>query len=109
MLGGSELDPSVNKALDRWVFNLRVKKIKKFPTVRPIPEKQGRVRGNKNIFKVGLNKNTETNVKEKKIRQAHKLDRKPCASYLTLVSSSSTIERSGFFEKNDCVSLAPKR
>ena len=26
-----------------------------FPTDRPIPEKQGRVRGNKNIFKVGLN------------------------------------------------------
>ena len=25
-----------------------------FPTNRPIPEKQGRVRGNKNIFKVGL-------------------------------------------------------
>ena len=29
-------------------------KKKKFPTDRPIPEKQGRVRGNKNIFKVGL-------------------------------------------------------
>ena len=27
---------------------------KKFPTDRPIPEKKGRVRGNKNIFKVGL-------------------------------------------------------
>ena len=26
-----------------------------FPTDQPIPEKQGRVRGNKNIFKVGLN------------------------------------------------------
>ena len=25
-----------------------------FPTDRPIPEKQGRERGNKNIFKVGL-------------------------------------------------------
>ena len=24
-----------------------------FPTVQPIPEKQGRVWGNKNIFKVG--------------------------------------------------------
>ena len=34
--------------------NLRVKKKKNFPTDRPIPEKQGRVRGNKNIFKVGL-------------------------------------------------------
>ena len=32
---------------------LEVKK-KEFPTDRPIPEKQGRVRGNKNIFKVGL-------------------------------------------------------
>ena len=28
-------------------------KKKKFPTDRPIPEKQGRVRENKNIFKVG--------------------------------------------------------
>ena len=27
---------------------------KKYPTDLPIPEKQGRVRGNKNIFKVGL-------------------------------------------------------
>ena len=27
---------------------------KKFPTDRPIPVKQGRVRGNKNTFKVGL-------------------------------------------------------
>ena len=26
----------------------------KFPTDRPVPVKQGRVRGNKNIFKVGL-------------------------------------------------------
>ena len=26
---------------------------KKIPTDRPIPEKQGQVRGNKNIFKVG--------------------------------------------------------
>ena len=26
VLGDSELDPSVNKGLDRWVFNLRVKK-----------------------------------------------------------------------------------
>ena len=26
----------------------------KIPTDQPIPEKQGRVRGNKNIFKVGL-------------------------------------------------------
>ena len=26
---------------------------KKIPTDQPIPEKQGRVRGNKNIFKVG--------------------------------------------------------
>ena len=25
-----------------------------FPTHRPIPEKHGRVRGNKNIFKIGL-------------------------------------------------------
>ena len=29
-------------------------KKKKFPTDQPIPVKQGRVRGNKNIFKVGL-------------------------------------------------------
>ena len=29
----------------------------KFPTDGPIPVKQGRVRGNKNIFKVGLNPN----------------------------------------------------
>ena len=27
-----------------------------FPTDRPIPEKQGRVRGNKNIFKLGLDR-----------------------------------------------------
>ena len=27
VLGDSELDPSVYKALDRWVFNLRVKKL----------------------------------------------------------------------------------
>ena len=54
VLGDSELDPTVNKALDRWVFNLRVKKKIFFrPTDRPIPEKQGRVKGNKNIFKVG--------------------------------------------------------
>ena len=53
VLGDSELDPSVNKALDRWVFNLRVKK-NIFPTYRPIPKEEGRVRGNKNIFKVGL-------------------------------------------------------
>ena len=32
---------------------LEVKK-KYFKTDQPIPEKQGRVRGNKNIFKVGL-------------------------------------------------------
>ena len=56
VLGDSELDPLVNKAQDRWVFNLRVKK-KKIPTDLPIPEKQGRVRGNKNIFKVGLDDN----------------------------------------------------
>ena len=54
VLGDSELDPSVNKALDRWVFNLRVKKKNFSPTDRPIPQKQGWVRGNKNIFKVGL-------------------------------------------------------
>ena len=35
------------------VWNLRNKK-NNFPTNRPIPEKQVRVRGNKNIFKVGL-------------------------------------------------------
>ena len=52
VLGDSELDPSVNEALDGWIFKMRVKKII-FPTDRPIPEKQGRVRGNKNIFKVG--------------------------------------------------------
>ena len=35
---------------------MEFEKLKKnyFPTDRPIPEKQGRVRGNKNIFKVGL-------------------------------------------------------
>ena len=49
VLGDSELDIE-----GRWVFNLRVKKKKYFPTDRLIPEKQGRVRGNKNIFKVGL-------------------------------------------------------
>ena len=32
---------------------------KKYPTDRPIPEKQGRVRGNKNIFKVGLKSATK--------------------------------------------------
>ena len=31
-----------------------LKKKKKNPTDRPISEKQGRERGNKNIFKVGL-------------------------------------------------------
>ena len=36
----------------RWVFNLRVKK--NYFSDRPIPEKQGHVRGNKNTFKVGL-------------------------------------------------------
>ena len=36
---------------------MEFEKVKKnnFLTYRPIPEKQGRVRGNKNIFKVGLN------------------------------------------------------
>ena len=35
---------------------MEFEKLKKiyFPTDRPIPEKQCRVRGNKNIFKVGL-------------------------------------------------------
>ena len=35
---------------------MEFEKLKKnnFPTYRPIPEKQGWVRGNKNIFKVGL-------------------------------------------------------
>ena len=28
--------------------------LKKIPTDQPIQEKQGRVRGNKNIFKVGI-------------------------------------------------------
>ena len=37
---------------NRYDEILEVKK--KFPTDRPILEKQGRVRGNKNIFKVGL-------------------------------------------------------
>ena len=36
-----------------WYGILEVKK-NNFPTDRPIPEKQGWVRGNKNIFKVGL-------------------------------------------------------
>ena len=31
-----------------------IQKLKENPTNRPIPVKQGRVRGNKNIFKVGL-------------------------------------------------------
>ena len=39
--------------------NLRKIKKKKFPTDQPIPEKQGRVRGNKNIFKVGLGSEKE--------------------------------------------------
>ena len=30
-------------------------KLKKIPTDQPIPVKQGQVRGNKNIFKFGLN------------------------------------------------------
>ena len=35
---------------------MEFEKLKKndYPTDRPIPEKQGQVRGNKNIFKVGL-------------------------------------------------------
>ena len=35
---------------------MEFEKLKKnyFPTDQPIPEKQGRVRGNKNIFKAGL-------------------------------------------------------
>ena len=35
---------------------MEFEKLKKnnFPTDRPIPEKQGRIRGNKNIFEVGL-------------------------------------------------------
>ena len=37
----------------------KLKKIK-FPTDLPIPDKQGGVRGNKNIFKVGLNYLTHT-------------------------------------------------
>ena len=36
-----------------WYGILEVKK-NNFPTNQPIPEKQGWVRGNKNIFKVGL-------------------------------------------------------
>ena len=37
-------------------MGMEFEKLKKnnFPTDRPIPEKQGRVKGNKNIFKVGL-------------------------------------------------------
>ena len=38
----------------QWVSNLRNKKMKKFHTDQPIPVRQGLVRGNKNIFKVGL-------------------------------------------------------
>ena len=39
---------------------MEFEKLKKnnFPTDGPIPEKQGRVRGNKNIFKVGLRSHT---------------------------------------------------
>ena len=40
--------------------NLRKIKKDNFPTDRPIPEKQGRVRGNKNIFKVGLSGENES-------------------------------------------------
>ena len=38
-------------------MSMKFEKLKKnnFPADRPTPEKQGRVRGNKNIFKVGLN------------------------------------------------------
>ena len=39
--------------LNGYDENLEVKK-NNFPTDRSIPEKQGPVRGNKNIFKVGL-------------------------------------------------------
>ena len=37
-------------------MGIQFEKVKKkyFPTNRPIPVKQGRVRGNKNIFKAGL-------------------------------------------------------
>ena len=37
-------------------MGIEFEKLKKnnFPTDRPIPGKQGRERGNKNIFKVGL-------------------------------------------------------
>ena len=43
----------------KWVSNLRFLVKKKFPTDRPIPVKQGRVRRNKNIFKVGLKLNKQ--------------------------------------------------
>ena len=40
----------------RFFMGMEFEKLKKknFPTDRPIPEKQGWVRGNKNNFKVGL-------------------------------------------------------
>ena len=40
------------------LMGIQFEKLKKIifrPTDRPIPVKQGQVRGNKNIFKVGLN------------------------------------------------------
>ena len=42
--------------LQLGLMGMEFNKLKKnnFPTDRPIPEKQGRARGNKNIFKVGL-------------------------------------------------------
>ena len=51
--------------LQLGLMGMEFEKLKKnnFPTDRPIPEKQSRVRGNKNIFRVGL-------VKTASIRQA---------------------------------------
>ena len=36
------------------LMGIQFQKLKKIQTDRPMPVKQGRVRGNKNIFKVGL-------------------------------------------------------
>ena len=43
-------------------YGIREVKKNNFPTDRPIPEKQGRVRGNKNILKVGLRQNNENKL-----------------------------------------------